>query len=99
MVEYNLPFKSASLKSIFIKGGVEFGGQTFKNTYGNTTNTDKNTIIDPCFGFGYNMFFAKNLALTLLALYEWETIKNKENDDKQRYNGVYVGLGTRYFLR
>lgn len=98
MLEYNLPFKNPSLNSFFVSGGVAFGGQTTKYTSGPINNTDNYSIIDYCFGLGYNMFFTKKLSLTGRVEYDWETVKEKGTDNKENYQGPSLVLGVRKFF-
>lgn len=99
MLELNLPVENHSLNDLFIRGGYSFGALRSEYKSGNFTNTTKYSVGNFCAGLGYNFFFKKGLSLTPIFEYDWTTYKNKDNDQKEKYNGPDFSIGVRKFFR
>jgi hypothetical protein len=82
-----------------VRGGYSFGTQRSEYKSGNFTSTQKFSNSNICLGIGHNFFFTKKLALTPMLEYDWTTYKDKDTDDKEKYNGLDFSISIRKYFR
>ncbi|MBK8494504.1 MAG: outer membrane beta-barrel protein [Chitinophagaceae bacterium] len=99
MLELNMPVENHTLNDLFIRGGYSFGTQKSEYKMGMFNNTSKATMGSLCVGLGYNFFFKKKLSITPVFEYDWTTYNDKDNDQKEKYNGPNFSVGERKFFR
>lgn len=99
MLEFNMPVENHTLNDLFIRGGYSFGTQKSEYKMGMFNNTSKATLGSLCVGLGYNFFFKKKLSITPVFEYDWTTYNDKDNDQKEKYNGPNFSIGVRKFFR
>jgi len=99
MVELNLPVADHTLNNFFVRGGYSFGSQRSEYKSGNFTNTSKFSYSNICLGLGHNFFFTKKLAFTPVLEYDWTIYKDKDTDDKEKYNGLDFSVSIRKYFR
>lgn len=99
MLELNMPVENHTLNDLFIRGGYSFGTQKSEYRMGAFNNTTKYSVGNLCVGLGYNFFFKKKLSITPVFEYDWTTYNDKDNDQKEKYNGPNFSVGVRKFFR
>jgi len=99
MLEMNMPVENHALNDLFIRGGYSFGTQKSEYRMGPFNNTTKYSVGNLCVGLGYNFFFKKKLSITPVFEYDWTTYNDKDNDQKEKYNGPNFSVGVRKFFR
>lgn len=95
LVNFNIPTKTC-WNNMFLEGGAEWGGYTYKDDYGTGTTTDKYKVFEWNAGVGYNIFIGPNVSLTPKIGWEQMAETNKDDDSKYETKGVVFRLGTRY---
>jgi len=99
MLELNMPVENHTLNDLFIRSGYSFGTQKSESRMGMFNNTSKATMGSLFLGLGYNFFFKRRLSLTPVFEYDWTTYNDKDNDQKEKYNGPNFSVGVRKFFR
>lgn len=98
MVQWNIPSQNHFVNDFFLVAGAGVGTRRTENKSGTFSSTIKYNTSDVYGGIGHNCFFSRKLALTTTLQYDWFTVKNKENDNKEKFNGLNLTVGiNKYF--
>ncbi|MBL7740318.1 MAG: hypothetical protein JNK14_13970 [Chitinophagaceae bacterium] len=85
-------------RNFFLQGEGSFGSQKTVFDFGSASNEDKYGVAGFGAYIGYNTLFGKNTSFTYMVGYLSETIKDKDNDQKEQYNGLNFQAGLRFMI-
>jgi len=96
-VIFNMPADNG-WRNLFVKGGGYFGSTKSEIKSNNNTTTNKESFTGYNFGLGYYAFFADETALKICTYHRSITYKDKESDDKTRYQGFAAEVGISHWF-
>lgn len=82
----------------FVKSGVLFGRYNSTRQFGTSEFKDTYAISNFHFGIGAAIFLNQNCAVNIEGLYNFISFRDRDNNDRERINGLGLDIGITIFL-